>query len=530
MLKKISWHWWVLIGSLILGLALRLVNLGSQPYWSDEILSLDIVRHFSHSLPTMLQYLAEVEVHPPLYYIIMHFWTGWFGYAEAAVKTVSVIFGLGTVVLSFFAAWRMFRSRTAAALAAFLIAVLPMQVEFSQQARPYIIFCFFGVLSLWAFWEYWTSRKVAWLAVYTFGVLAGISLHYSSFFVLGALSTGWLFLIAVFEKHNRSRQFLIWLIVHSVVTVAYYYWLDVLLFRLILGQYDIFGLPRNIYPLRRVDFFEMMTDQVIWLSKSSYISKLEVFLKFIAKVVMAGVIFGATRKILAVSDGEDRRNQVAMVFLAWLFFATLTIFMFSPYAIPYSNLYHRHIIFATIPLVLISSFALSILSRKKAAAALIVFALTITPSVSGVLGNDANWDREYKIGEEAGFINREWRPGDLVITTIGIFRSDLGHYLRPEINPVDFYPINYYSLDFWDSHDTLGFVECEYQGRMSYPPDPEKSLKLKRLFKIYHPKRVWLYNFDKDYESGVHNWFVNNKWRHAYGSVGESVVDLYVAP
>src|SRR5690348_6070061 len=84
----------------VFGLVLRLINLKQQPFWSDELLSLDISTHI-RNIPQLLSYLAAVEVHPPLYYLMLHFWTGWFGAGTVAVKLLSLIFGLACIVLAF---------------------------------------------------------------------------------------------------------------------------------------------------------------------------------------------------------------------------------------------------------------------------------------------------------------------------------------------------------------------------------------------------------------------------------------------
>ena len=64
-----------LILIILLAAGLRLINLGQEPYWGDEILSLDVVNHYQNDIPAMINYLAAVEVHPPLYYLMLFYWT-----------------------------------------------------------------------------------------------------------------------------------------------------------------------------------------------------------------------------------------------------------------------------------------------------------------------------------------------------------------------------------------------------------------------------------------------------------------------
>src|SRR5688572_8908878 len=89
---------WALGGVLLVGLLLRLCNIAAEPYWGDEILSLDITTHFS-SIGEMLRYLSVVEFHPPLYYILLFPWVRVFGTSEAATRGLSLLFSVASLPL-----------------------------------------------------------------------------------------------------------------------------------------------------------------------------------------------------------------------------------------------------------------------------------------------------------------------------------------------------------------------------------------------------------------------------------------------
>jgi len=60
--KKIISHELFILGLILfLALILRLINLGAEPYWGDEVLSLDIVRHYHNNLAEMIRYIREIE-------------------------------------------------------------------------------------------------------------------------------------------------------------------------------------------------------------------------------------------------------------------------------------------------------------------------------------------------------------------------------------------------------------------------------------------------------------------------------------
>ena len=70
--------------------ALRLLNLTYQPLWFDEGWS---VWFATSDLATMAARTA-VDIHPPLYYALLHFWISLSGTGEFALRMFSVLAGM----------------------------------------------------------------------------------------------------------------------------------------------------------------------------------------------------------------------------------------------------------------------------------------------------------------------------------------------------------------------------------------------------------------------------------------------------
>src|SRR5512136_176020 len=77
---------------LILSIAagLRFYRLDAQSLWSDEGNSVALA---TRSLATITVDAAH-DIHPPLYYWLLHLWTGIFGYSEAALRSLSALLGV----------------------------------------------------------------------------------------------------------------------------------------------------------------------------------------------------------------------------------------------------------------------------------------------------------------------------------------------------------------------------------------------------------------------------------------------------
>jgi mannosyltransferase len=138
----------VLVAIVVLGSVLRLWGIGSQSLWYDEWLTteaaaggfLDVFRH-----------AANREGIPPTYFILMWGWIRAFGDGEIALRALSVLAGIATIPVVHAIVGEFGQRRTVARIAALLVAVNPMLVWYSQEARPYSLLAFLGALSLLAF-------------------------------------------------------------------------------------------------------------------------------------------------------------------------------------------------------------------------------------------------------------------------------------------------------------------------------------------------------------------------------------------
>ena len=126
----------ILLLLLILALAagLRFYNLGSQSLWSDEGNSAALA---SRSLAQIAQDAAQ-DIHPPLYYWLLRLWTSVFGLSEFGLRSLSATLGTLLVLLIYMLGTRLF-NRTTGLAAAFVAAIAPFQVYYSQEARMYVL-------------------------------------------------------------------------------------------------------------------------------------------------------------------------------------------------------------------------------------------------------------------------------------------------------------------------------------------------------------------------------------------------------
>jgi len=135
---------WIVAGLTVVAAALRFVTLGVQSYHHDEIVTASrILRDgFWHAMSAV----GFSESAPPLYYALAWVWTQLTGTGEFGLRSISAAAGVATVPVAFLLGAEL-RDRRAGIAAAALVAVNPMLLWYSQEARAYSLFALLTALS-----------------------------------------------------------------------------------------------------------------------------------------------------------------------------------------------------------------------------------------------------------------------------------------------------------------------------------------------------------------------------------------------
>src|SRR3712207_5330908 len=165
-----------LAGIVAAAAALRFATLDLQSFWVDEGATVHLLRS---DFGGMLDGLTVTEKTPPLYYLLAWLWTRPFGTGEIGVRSLSALIGVLTVPAAFALA-RELVSERAALIAAALVAVNPLLVWYSQEARAYALLVLLATLA-----TLFCVRGRPWLWA-LFSALA-LATHYFAAFVVGPL-------------------------------------------------------------------------------------------------------------------------------------------------------------------------------------------------------------------------------------------------------------------------------------------------------------------------------------------------------
>ena len=166
---------------MLLGAALRFVNLGSQSYWGDEDATVRLMRDplwfmFRHGI-------AGSESTPPLYYVLAAIWSRVFGIGEFGLRSFSAVVGVATIAVAYAIGVEL-RSRRAGLILATFVAVSPLMVWYSQDARAYSLLILLTSVALLFFVQALRTASSKSLWLWAFAATASLTAHYFAIFVI----------------------------------------------------------------------------------------------------------------------------------------------------------------------------------------------------------------------------------------------------------------------------------------------------------------------------------------------------------
>ena len=213
---------WLLVEVLALAILLRVFALGAESLWFDEAYSVA----FAGADLSLLNFLRPggfAFTDKNVYHILLHFWLA-LGKTEFMIRLLSVVCGVATVGVVLALARRLFGWR-AAAWAAALVAVSPLHIWYSREARMYMLACLFAWLAVWAVVEGLSAARSRFVwAGYAVCAALGLYTHSFAAFVVLAVNV-WAVWLFIMDSRRRRRSLLPWLAANATIIVLAIPWL-----------------------------------------------------------------------------------------------------------------------------------------------------------------------------------------------------------------------------------------------------------------------------------------------------------------
>ncbi len=178
---------WILAGLTLGAAALRFATLGGQAYHHDEVVTASRVLRadFVHAIEAV----GFSESAPPLYYALAWAWTQLTGTGEVGLRSLSALAGVATVPVGYLLGVEL-RGRRVGLVVAALVAVNPMLLWYSQEARGYALLVLLTALAALYFVRALEAPRRNIVLWGLFSALA-LATHYFAIFPI-ALEAAWL--------------------------------------------------------------------------------------------------------------------------------------------------------------------------------------------------------------------------------------------------------------------------------------------------------------------------------------------------
>jgi hypothetical protein len=408
---------WLLAVTLLLAFGLRLYRLGAESLWYDETVSVHLA---GKSLPALVAHTAG-DIHPPGYYVLLHSWIRLAGSSDFALAFPSLFFGVLLVALAYWLGAQVFGPR-AGLLAAFLVAISPFNIWYSQEVRMYTLGAVLGIGALGAVAPLLVgprSRASAArgrLAVYAVCSALGLWILYYFAFLLVAvnLMVGLWWLItagrhAGWRRREGWRWLGLWALAQAAVLLLYAPWIPtawrqatqppVPPWRSFTGLGDLW----------------VQTWSALCLGQSAEAARVWPALLLFAILFGLGLL---SKRLRPPLKGGWQGSDTLPWFLAGYVFVPVFLIYLASFVTP---LYHvRYAFTYSTPFYIIIAAGLAWLWRRWRVLAWLGLAVIV--AFSGMSLHAYHTDPHYASDDHraaAKFLADRWRPGDAILVNAG---------------------------------------------------------------------------------------------------------------
>jgi len=294
---------WLLLA---LAVAARVWLIADKNLWLDESVSWQFA---TGSISDLIHGTAG-DIHPPLYYILLHGWVAVFGDSLVALRGLSVVFGVAAVYLFYRLLDGVPRVIAYAALCWF--AVAPHAVLFSQEARMYAAVTAVILAACLSYRRWIDSGFVSGRAVVAYGVCVVVSIYLHYFTSLVVVAIG-LHAVLLATGVTRTRTdppirlpLTTFVAVHAAIGLIYLPWVATALSQVSRGQSWRGAVTLGRIPANARDLFAGLLGGVATYS----------FASVLAWMIVAVLIVGIVRLAVAAFRGPQQERDLFFLLVA----------------------------------------------------------------------------------------------------------------------------------------------------------------------------------------------------------------------
>ncbi|OGZ52543.1 MAG: hypothetical protein A3B25_01420 [Candidatus Ryanbacteria bacterium RIFCSPLOWO2_01_FULL_48_26] len=317
---------------LLVATTLRYYHNTAVALWHDEAFSALYLRYPWDEM----FYRIGLDVHPPLYYIILRLWSYLASDSLLSLRLLSILFGVLTVWAGYLFVKQTFGNKKLALLASLLLAINPFQIQYSLEARMYTLGTFLVLWSSYLMLKALDSegrQSLKHWAGYGIIIAAGLYTHY---YILFSVAAQGLYIAFYFFKTRKLNILFKSATAYGLSLLLYLPWIPTLLRQIkrVEAAYwippmDRWSAPGTVWKM----MFGGQGIGRIYLAIATLVSILLIlyFIKKVRSFTKWYILFGLLVPIAAAVTVSLRTNLYLDRYFVFasLFFSILVIISFS---------------------------------------------------------------------------------------------------------------------------------------------------------------------------------------------------------
>lgn len=386
----INQYWWlVFLVIIILALLVRLYGLTKASIWHDEgFTAMLAARDWSN----IWQGSAR-DVHPPLYYELLHGWILLFGQSVLALRLLSVFAGVVVVGLAMILTKKISTKNTAL-LAGLILALNPFLIRYSQEVRMYGVLGVFLLVAILGV-IYILDKPKSWLGyvLYSLGITAGLYTHYFTVLVVFAI---WLYVVGLNWLDRKKRLIFDyrWLLANVAAVVLFLPWIPNMIAQLNRGQ-GLDWLPRA-----SIRTFHDTIWQFFTFTDAHRLTIL-IYWSIPLLVIIACIYVWLSDKT------SYKYSRLIILFSFVPIFVAIIVSFFRPV------FHERYFAFAVIGICIIIALAIVNIAKQKLWLASTITVLLLFTQLIGI--RNVNSQASHNIRSVMSELNKQFESGDVIV-------------------------------------------------------------------------------------------------------------------
>jgi uncharacterized membrane protein len=401
----------IIFGIILISAGLRVYKIEQKNLWFDEIYSWKI------SQGDIVQIVSETsgDIHPPLYYILLKFWTNIFSDSIFGMRMLSVLFGILSIYFVYKISKLFLDNNLQIYFVLLIYAFSPLNIYYSQEVRMFNLNLLLCLGSVYFFFKFIYSGKDMSAVFYLLFTILAIYTHYFAFLIL--FTQLLLIIIFYYKKIISISIFKKYIFYFIIVNLLYAPWYPVFFNQVSKGQ-----------PWRSAQSFSRVGKNVVdyfrEIFMSSYFSfesnAVYYFSNFLILFILALMIFSIFKILNSKTFFTDRKNSIIYFFLIPLIISIIISFNNSIVLSRYLSI--------TVPYLIIALIYFSFkIYKVKAAVIICSFLLFANCYGSYIYFNNNFKNNDYR--RIISYVENNYHRGDAVIVEPHFMGWSFNYYI-----------------------------------------------------------------------------------------------------